>query len=702
MSQTKVEAELNFDSNASRLFAELKRDIAAVDQTVKDSKDNFGDFFRQFAAVTSANLLGPVIQNVKELSTVSFELGSHAYDTQHKLAGMMTAMAPQQWAQARGSAELLYHDIEKIGIALGMEKDAILAGHGALANFLGGTEHAFDVAGRNIEHLAIISANTGMSVQEMGAQFGKMAAGFVSTEAPMFNILKTTGIFHSDMSKVGSEWQKLTDAERIKRLESAIAGISSNLKDAPMTMSDMLGSIKESGAAFLEAFGGSVLRELLDNVDGLKNAINAGGEEFEHFAKSLGEDVGKSLAFIVDELTKAVDYLREHGAEIKQDIMDAFQFAKDVFSFILDNREALTYALGAAAISKLPGVKELAGPLGGAAMKAGKGLFATGTTMVTESVSAGIGGPLGGLNAMEQALLAVDGAAYNAAPVVTKVGQGALPALFGAIAAGGPPVWAGVAAFTALSAGLGYLVYKANKADDDRRKEIDRLIVRERERSETLEDLSTREFKIQEEERLRLIELAEQLGERTAAIKRLDEAGEDRRRMREQYVNPASVAAGNLSLMAQQGADPNLIRSQEELAVTEMTQALKKAVETGDSEVTKALMGILLDNERLKAAFMNTADTVAIGAEGIKLSLKALEEMGHEGGFLDKFFRSELAREFDGKAPKTQVTMNGTVIKVQQEFRDQDPDRVAVAFERRFQQAAISRVQASTSSAFGA
>lgn len=658
--KVKVEAELNFDTNAQKVLGELKSGLGSLKQEVSESNDGLKQFVNTFAAMTAANLVNPLVSGLKDMATGAFDLANQAYDTQQGIAGMMAAMSPREWEDARGGAELLHREFTDLAIDVGQAKHDIEAAHMSLRTFLGGSETAFQVANDNIGNITRIANVLGISAQEIGMQFGKMGAGFVSMESPLFNLVKGAGIFSSDISKINAEWQKLTQEERITRLEGAFGSIANNLADAAPTMTDLLTSMKEAGGAFLESFGGAVLREVIDNTESLRNALVEGEDSFEHFAESLGKDFGAGLAEIIDSLTEAAVYLKENGAEIKQDIIDAFTFAKNVFDTIVDNAELIATVVGIGAVSKMPGVA-------GAATNFASGAMGS-----------------GGAGAMGQA-------------------GAAIPGLISAIIAGGPPIWAATAAVTALTAGFAYFVHEGEKADAESRKRIDELIRRERERSEELGQLSAFEHETQVRERQELIALAEELGEKTSALKRLEEAGARRREINEQYINPAMAAAENLEMTDKDAAMPEHYRRQEETAVHEMSQALKNAVETGDTEVSKALLKILLDNDALKSAFMNTADTVEIGADALKLSLKSLEELGHGNGFLAQFFKEEMGREFPGKAPNAKINFNGgQTFKIQQEFRDQDPDRVAVAFERRITQAAVSRVQASTSAPFGA
>ncbi len=84
-----------------------------------------------------------------------------------------------------------------------------------------------------------------------------------------------------------------------------------------------------------------------------------------------------------------------------------------------------------------------------------------------------------------------------------------------------------------------------------------------------------------------------------------------------------------------------------------------------------------------------------------------------EGGMLDVARRTgdtefiNKARELDkstvntGKAIAPQVNFNGATINIKQDFRDQDPDRVAIVFKNDIAKAAVARRQAVTQTPFG-
>jgi len=88
-------------------------------------------------------------------------------------------------------------------------------------------------------------------------------------------------------------------------------------------------------------------------------------------------------------------------------------------------------------------------------------------------------------------------------------------------------------------------------------------------------------------------------------------------------------------------------------------------------------------------------------AFGISLGKLADVVGDTEGDFREKLL-AKAAKEAESTGKKaTPMQFNGAIFNIKQDFRDQDPDRVAVVFQRDIQRAAENRLMARTSLAFG-
>lgn len=675
--QTEVKAKLTLDSNAEAVLGKLQAEVTTLRDDVRAAQDGFSQFGATLGALMVNDAIKPALASVKQLASDSIGLANAAMDVRQGMAGMMAGMSGKEWNEAIGASQHVQEKITGIAIAVGQSKESIEANHRALRTFLGGTDEAFDIATRNMENLTVISNVTGVRLDELGMQFGKMSAGFVSMESPVFNLLKTTGIFSSELSKVNQEWQKLTAEERVARLEGAVSKVAGNLATAAPTVNDMLTSMKETGHAFMESFGGAFLREVIDELQQLRTTINQGGKEFDKLAESLGKDFGKEVANLINDLIEAAQYFRENGHEIAEDIRDAFRFARDTIKFLVDNAGLIAaIAAGSKIVGAMP-----SGTIGGFA----KGMM---TGAQAESLEA-------------QVAKSLASGSFKAAS--GGVGEGlagragaAIPGLISAIVAGGPPVWAAAGAVTALGAAAAYVATQAAKEDKQKRDRIEDLMRRERERYAELHELQSEEREQRKRDMQELIALARELGDEAATLRRFKNQGADARNTLDQHVTPFTVSAANYEQMLREPlTNAQLLAETEMKAVDEVTRGLREAVKTGDAEVSGAILKALYNSEKLKEAFMKSADIISIGSDGIRQAMDAIEQMGLKGGYLYNKF-ADVAKTM--AAPSgPQVNFNGgQTFKIQQDFRDQDPDRIAIAFERRITRSAVSRVRAST------
>lgn len=673
----KVKAKLEFDTNAEKVLKEIQDDFTELEEEVKDAQSGIKDFFVTFSAMAAANMLRPMIDGMMEASTAAFTLANQAYDTQQGIAGMMDAMSGEggkDWVVARQGAERLHGEMTQLSIDFGQLRSDIEGGHQAVTQFLGGTEEAFDIAGRNMENLTSIANVTGMSVQELGGQFGKMGAGFLSTESPIFNLLRSTGIFADDITKVNQEWQKLTQQERIQRLEGAFQGIAGNLEDAAPTMTDMLTSMQMIGQEFLESFGGTVIREILDEMQELRTTLMDSGETFNEFAVSLGKDFADVLVVAIKELQKGIEYVRENADEIRDAIETGFGFAKNVFEFIVSNKDIIAMALGGGAVVKAAGAANIAG----------------GAANLAQGVAGGGAGMMG------------------------TAGR-AIPAMMGAVVAGGPAVWALAAGVTALGAASVY-VYN-EMADEEKRMEaeIKKLMKAEEERMKTLTTLSEDQYKAEYDALDRIRKLTVELGgDVTEAVQAFEALQKPRDDVRA-FIKPME------DLMEVFGRfSPDQISQQLDEAAggggpgqgrgvlgasDEVGYLFEKAMQANELAAAQAMVDLITGTSNAAAnartAFVEAGDMTV---DGMKLMASMIKAESGEAGEVFKASLLGMIQMKGGKSgvPKVNVNFNGNTFKIQQEFRDQDPDRIAFAFEKQVTKTAISRVQASTSAPFGA
>jgi hypothetical protein len=218
----------------------------------------------------------------------------------------------------------------------------------------------------------------------------------------------------------------------------------------------------------------------------------------------------------------------------------------------------------------------------------------------------------------------------------------------------------------------------------------------------TMGAMDARGMKGFEEIRAAYIATAQELGEDARAAGQLaDKAWAAHRAVRE-MVGPVEEAAKmfdafDASLKAGMIPDEASIATSAQL-VSQVAGSFTKALEVQNAGAQKYIADLMIKSEGLRNAFLAGAD---LTAEGFEALAKLVE--GGSKDFAD-MLRGRAAEKGGGATPAApKIVMNGgQTFKVQQDFRDQDPDRVALVFERDIGRLVERKLGAGTGGAFGA
>lgn len=809
-----VGTKLTLDDSASRVLDGIQRGFEETNRAVETSQSAIRDFGIQFAATFAATNLKPLLQDMASVASEFISVGSAAYDSEQGIAGMLAGMTGTEWGVAREYAESLNDEFNDLSVNIGQLKSDIQEGHRAMTTFLGGTSHAMKVASDNMENLTVIANVQGISVRDLGSQFGKMASGFISMESPVFNLLRSTGIFSNDISKINKEWQELTQAERINILESSFAKIAKNLSTAPPTLSDMQTSMAAIADEFKEAFGKSAMKEFMGPLDELRGDLRDSRGDMQSLAQEFGKDIGAFAREGIASMRDGFKYIKTHSEEIRSAIKSGFEYARETISWIIEHKTELMAIGGAFAISQTGmggaligrGMGVLGGVAGFGAAVVGGGLGKLGERsseaaiaryaaadrrlqpMLGKQASAAVPkipkpefkvppikvpppivkmppipaiattGALGTTSAMQagsrmmpdpnvtKALLQQDSAMRRAASTMTAAQRdvirqmsasrsalsklsgslqtfaatggagvqtgsklaGMIGKLFSTIAGGGPAVWAATAAVAGLSAGAVLLVNHLEEAEKQRQETIKTNLSEYAEITGTLGRLTEGQLKQLDKLRSAASKAGADSGVRT--FEEFDKLDKQRRELLKMYVTPmeeAKAAVERASRIVAEEGESVSSSMLAKFAEGEKTIALgidtmfTRAHKAHNEAVEKYMLTTLNSSKDLKTSFLMASEMTA---EGFAHLADVASTMGDDFAQLTSQLRSRQERAINEAIVQAtpQVNFNGgQVFKIQQNFRDQDPDRIVVSFQRRITQAAVSRVQAVTTTPFG-
>lgn len=739
--ETEVSTKLTLDDNASKTLKNVQRGFEQVSDEADDSKKVVSDFGKQFMTTFAAMNAGAAIGHIRDFMGQFTGIASAAYDNEQGIAGLLAGMTGTEWATARAYAEDINAEFNDLNINIGQNKQDIHDGYRAIITYLGGTSDAFKAARDNIGALTAVSNVQGVAVAQLAGEFGKLAAGYVAMESPVFNLLKGTGIFAADSKKIQEEWQKLTQTERVDRLSKAFEKIGDNLADAPSTLSDLKTSLGGIGDEFLETFGKSAMSQFVGEVSNLKGTLIDTRGDMQDLANDWGGEVGRFVADMYEGAQQSVAWLKDNSEEIKDSVKEGFQFARESIAWIIDNKTTLMAIGGAFAISRT-GLGGMAVGLGGGMVgQMGAGLLGAiggggGRAMaVGQGGGAAVGGGRMAMPALTTAGAFVDDAAAKAyfrqstqstritgrlsnslsgfvregGPAVQMGGKLGmmLGGLTKAFIAGGPVIWGAGAAIGALTTGAMLLADKIGEAEEKRVETINTNVSEFEQITQKMGALNKQELKRLDELRAEAEQMAADRLIPAGTADKFEAAWQARQQnILQAYVHPMQnivdeVQRYGAMMDEQQVIAPETMEAQA-LSINVAAQLYQKAWKAHDEGAMAYVAELVTNSDHMRRAFYESADLTAEGFEQFATTVRKLSSE----------FANPFATELEGLANMKRdaaaamanpvVNFNGgQVFKIQQNFRDQNPDQVVVSFQRKVTQAAISRTQPMTTTPFG-
>lgn len=645
-----------------------------------------------FAAIE----LGEVVEKVKELGREFLSAADDAQSADLAVGSLIAAAQGTEWGQARQEAAGLREELDGIGIDAHQSAASVSQAFQQMLEITGATERGVRQATTATEELSKIASLLGDNVADSAGEFAMMEEGVVRTRGHLFHLLNTTGIFGDNVKKAAAGWQALTDEERSRRLTYAMDQLSQSADKAEPTFAQLRQSASDIVEQFAEGLGMPLLDAINPEFKRFVSELKQGIPVIEDFGREMSVDVQRWVHEAADEVQQGFEYLKAHGKEIHDEIVSAVDTVKRVVEWVLDHKEELALAFGA---------KTAIGVAGGLARGAAEGPLGKGVELFVEGAKK--------VYAMGAAQGATGAFTSEAVPGVATVGN--------ALAGGAV---GGVAALGAVGAAIGGIVaagYQLSELFEDTSKDTRQTFdaVRAGMKDMASENTEWTDVEVAAFDRMRanLLESAQYLGEDVGAAVQFSDAlqkshaahvanmksAEDLAglasafevlALSSQYAAEDAKTAGEQAAAAKEGAHVDEVAAQDVGLFTSTFEALMAGHDTAAAQYSAH---ILASSKNLFASFLASAQ---MSDEGFEALAKAVEAGGAE--FKDQ---AQAIRDLIGSKEhqKMQVHFNmpGAKIAIQQDFRDQDPDNVAIVFQRDLVRAAVNRLGSAFTVPFG-
>lgn len=690
MAKTEVRAELRLDDLASATFDKIKTGFTKVNDGIAGAQASLLDFAKQTAAVAIGVNIGSIFGTAKDALTGSFQAANQAQEQMRELsktvAGMSTVSGSVEklsqatsgttkevWAlkgAAKGAtqdfasgAENVYQRLSDIARQAGVARGSLV--------------EAFTETGKNTtrtnDQLVALIGNVASAARALPAPVKDIVAGFseieknmISAGNPLIEMVKQANLFRGHNEQIALKLQSMGRQGMLNVMNKALKEMQERAKKMPMTLKEMGDQLGDMKTDVMKLVGEPMVAALTPAFRQLQEFLVANRGKIEEYARTMGTKVGEWAKTAGGLVKEGFAYLQAHGDEIKAALKEGFEFARKTFQWMLEHKGELAAGFVA---TKVAG----SGAIGGAASAV------QGTADFAKALSAANATGIGPLAA---------GSAGAAASL------GAFAAAIGGV----------VLAVTQFQQYLketgGYL----NPAKGEAKKDLDAYMARLSEMGARYEQFGDDQVKEFDRLRQKSVDAALALGmnsravgEQIDAMYRQHKAIVDSTKGFSESAKIANALPQDLGGLSDQAyADAS---EQQRNAAQAFADNFAAAQKGNNQAAINAGVEMLLKSKQLQQALLESGTTVGLSLE------KLAEVIGDKSQeFVDKL-KERAAQDKEtsaAKPPPTVMQFNGgQTFNIKQDFRDQDPDRVALVFRRDIERAAESRLQARTALPFG-
>jgi len=629
----------------------------------EEARSSIGELMKQAAATALGLNFDAAIHGAIDFGKELFAAGVEAQGADQAVAGLITSVQGIPWKQAYGEAQEFGDRLDEIAVKAGQAGSDVAAAFNAIVEVTGATKEGLADAMRQTEQMTTVANVLGKSAEGMAREFAFMGEGVVKTKGQLFQLLQPTGIFGDNTKKAAEYWSKLTEESRTKALAYGLEQVSGRLGKATPTIGDLLTSLENLYGMAREQVGEPLAKALGPALEKMNALLHRAIPDIQKFAETMATQVGRWVDDAVKRIEEGFAYLKTHQQEIRDAIVEGYEKAKAVVEFILAHKEAIALAFGAKAVAPtamLAG-RAVQGVYAAGASAAGQGIFGAGAA---SQFSGGIG--------------------------AAGMGVAAVGAFAAAVAA-----WAAaIDQWKHLMDITGGGKSEARQDQDARTQAFQNMA------ANPAAEMDARSIKQFEELRQTYVNAARELGDDARAAGEMADRAWNAHKALHDAVAPV-IAAGHaveqLAAASKTMPDSAEIQGKLDEQVQAIATGFSAAMQAHNEGAGQYIATMLGKSTTLQDAFLRSAD---LTAEGFEQLAKLVE--GSSGSFAEKL--REIAGMKSGAttpaAPKVVMT-GGQTFKIEQNFRDQDPDRVALVFERDLMKLAERRLQAGTTIPFG-
>lgn len=308
-----VRVKLVFDSNAKAATDDSKKEIekldksakkgfkGVMDKTVKGTKEGFSVIKGAFA-----NVLGHAFEKMGELAKEAIIAPFEAFTESEEQVRGLTATLGMLVNQGTSldtvhtAASGIKDELEAMAMQAGVTDDAMVA---VFTNLIEHGDKSIAQAQELAEQMAYAGRAIPGGAEALSGAFEQIQMGIIKAKNPLVQMISATGMLKGNAKAVAKEMASMSVEKQMELAEKAVAKMATKMKEQPMTIQQMVTSMKVLAGNLMETAGQPMVESATKVVEKIRNAFfdskgnpTQFAEDLTKYAKIFGDSIGKVIS----------------------------------------------------------------------------------------------------------------------------------------------------------------------------------------------------------------------------------------------------------------------------------------------------------------------------------------------------------------------------------------------------------------------
>lgn len=341
-----VQVTLTLDDAASKVADTIKGKFDSLGKTAAKIKSEFLSVAKGALSTALGVNLAPGLQSIVSSFQAMVDNAVNVQGRMRAVASYFVAGSDMAWSSAMNMSEKIDAQLYKSSIAIGQNIDDARAAFQYLAKASDGTTESLTAAANQTEKLLMFADVTGESVQGIASEWSMMEKGVLRTRGNLFKMLFHTGIFGKNMREASTYWGKLTDDQRNAKMAEAMGTITDRFASAPQTMGSVLAGLKNIKQRLMEVVGMNIIGVLTSRFDNVLKALERKRPQLESLAARFGVVLAKHIQGALDWAGNKLSWLEKNWDSVVSSVEKSAEKIMKTVEFIIDNKELIAAAYG--------------------------------------------------------------------------------------------------------------------------------------------------------------------------------------------------------------------------------------------------------------------------------------------------------------------------------------------------------------------